>query len=79
MRELVCAEKSDLFDVLASVAYARSPITREERVVENKDLIFSHYDDKQQAFLDFVLSLDNGGISSAPKATCLTPRAFLIY
>ncbi|MDG2487150.1 MAG: DEAD/DEAH box helicase family protein [Roseibacillus sp.] len=56
MRELVCAEKSDLFDVLASVAYARSPITREERVVENKDLIFSHYDDKQQAFLDFVLS-----------------------
>ncbi|HJM62198.1 MAG TPA: type I restriction-modification enzyme R subunit C-terminal domain-containing protein, partial [Roseibacillus sp.] len=28
----------------------------EERVVEHKDLIFSHYDDKQQGFLDFVLS-----------------------
>ncbi|MDA7633242.1 restriction endonuclease subunit R, partial [bacterium] len=30
--------------------------TRQERVDLNKDLIFSHYSDKQQAFLDFVLS-----------------------
>ena len=31
-------------------------MTREERVVEHKDLIHSHYTDKQRAFLDFVLA-----------------------
>ena len=56
IRKLISAENSDLFDVLAYVAFALSPVTREERVVEHKDLIFSHYDDKQQGFLDFVLS-----------------------
>lgn len=35
---------------------SREPVTREERVNGHKDLIFSHYDDKQQAFLDFVLT-----------------------
>ena len=45
-----------MFDVLAYIAFSLATQTREERVVENKDLIFSHYDDKQQAFLDFVLT-----------------------
>ena len=56
IRKLINAEKSDLFDVLAYISFALTPVTREERVVEHKDLIFSHYNDKQQAFLDFVLT-----------------------
>ncbi len=56
MRKLIGAENSDLFDVLAYVSFALEPVTREKRVVEHKDLIFSHYEDKQQAFLDFVLA-----------------------
>ncbi|MGB0155432.1 MAG: type I restriction-modification enzyme R subunit C-terminal domain-containing protein, partial [Verrucomicrobiales bacterium] len=56
IRKLIDAEKSDLFDVLAYIAFSLDPVTREQRVVEHKDLIFSHYDDKQQAFLDFVLT-----------------------
>ena len=56
IRKLISADQSDLFDVLAYIAFALAPVTREERVIEHKDLIFSHYDDKQQAFLDFVLT-----------------------
>jgi len=56
LAKLIQAENSDIFDVLAHVAYAREPITRQQRVVEHQDLIYSHYNDKQQAFLDFVLS-----------------------
>ena len=54
---LPAAENSDLFDVLAYIAFALNPITREERVTTHKARrIFSHYDDKQQTFLEFVLS-----------------------
>jgi len=50
------AEKSDLFDVLAYVAYALPPITREERARQAKVIISAHFNGKQQVFLDFVLS-----------------------
>jgi len=56
IKRMIDAENSDLFDVLAYIAFALNPITRKERVETNKGRIFSHYDDKQQAFLDFVLS-----------------------
>ncbi|MBE9242535.1 EcoAI/FtnUII family type I restriction enzme subunit R [Synechocystis salina] len=52
---LANAEKSDIYDVLAYIAYAAKPITREERVIKHKGLIFSKYTGKQQEFLDFVL------------------------
>lgn len=52
---MIDAEKSDLFDVLAYIAFALAPITREERVSEHKRQIFSRYDYKQNAFLEFVL------------------------
>ena len=55
-KKIIGAEKSDVFDVLAFIAFSLAAQTREERVAENKDLIFSHYEDKQQAFLDFVLT-----------------------
>jgi type I restriction enzyme, R subunit len=55
IRRMIDAEKSDLFDVLAYIAFALAPITREERVNTHREQIFSRYDDKLQAFLDFVL------------------------
>jgi len=55
VRRVIDAEKSDLFDVLAYIAFALSPITREERVDQKRDGILNGYDDKLQAFLDFVL------------------------
>ena len=56
MQKIIDAEKSDLFDVLAHVAYALAPLTREQRAARAKVQITSHFDAKQQAFLDFVLS-----------------------
>jgi type I restriction enzyme, R subunit len=53
---IINAEKSDVFDVLAYIAFAMVPITREERVDARKGAIFAHYDSKLQAFLDFVLA-----------------------
>jgi type I restriction enzyme, R subunit len=55
-RRLIDAEKSDLFDVLAYIAFKLAPMTRAERVETHKDQIFSQYDDRLQAFLDFVLA-----------------------
>ena len=56
MQRVIDAEKSDLFDVLAHVAYALPPLTREERAVQAKVIISTHFNTKQQVFLDFVLS-----------------------
>lgn len=56
MQRVIDAEKSDLFDVLAHVAYALTPLTREERAVKAKIEITTHFNSKQQVFLDFVLS-----------------------
>jgi len=56
MQRVINAEKSDLFDVLAHVAYALPPLTREERATNAKVVISTHFNTKQQVFLDFVLS-----------------------
>jgi len=56
MQKIIDAEKSDLFDVLAHVAYASPPLTREERAINARVAISNHFSTKQQAFLDFVLS-----------------------
>lgn len=56
IQKLINAEKSDLFDVLEYVSFAIKPITREERVLNAKPVIFAGLDDKQKEFLDFVLS-----------------------
>ena len=39
MQKIIDAEKSDLFDVLAYVAYALPPLTREERAAKAKVVI----------------------------------------
>jgi len=54
--EVINAEKSDIFDVLAYVAFAKPPVTRQERVETRKLNILSSYDERLQAFLDFVLT-----------------------
>jgi type I restriction enzyme R subunit len=56
MQKIIDAEKSDLFDVLAHVAYALPPVTREERAARAKVVISTHFNSKQRVFLDFVLS-----------------------
>ena len=55
MQQLIDAEKSDLFDVLAYVAYALPPVTRVVRADHARVYINSRFNAKQQAFLDFVL------------------------
>jgi type I restriction enzyme R subunit len=56
MQRVIDAEKSDLFDVLAHVAYALPPLSREERAAKAKAEISTHFNSKQQIFLDFVLA-----------------------
>jgi len=56
MQRIIEAENSDLFDVLAYVAFALHPQTREARAEKAKVLIHDHYSDKQRGFLEFVLA-----------------------
>ncbi|MCL4855357.1 MAG: DEAD/DEAH box helicase family protein, partial [Bryobacteraceae bacterium] len=56
MQNIIEAENSDLFDVLAYIAYALPPQTREERAAHARAEIGSHFGARQQAFLDFVLA-----------------------
>ena len=55
MQAIIDAEKSDLFDVLAHVAFARAPIERKVRADQARGAIRSEFSAKQQEFLDFVL------------------------
>jgi len=56
MQKAIEAENSDLFDVLAYVAFAVTPETRRHRADMAKAESYSHLDSRQQEFLDFVLS-----------------------
>lgn len=56
MQKIIDAEKSDLFDVLAHVAYAMPTLTREERAARAKVSISTKFSTKQQTFIDFVLA-----------------------
>ena len=56
MQKIIEAESSDLFDVLAHVAYALPPVTRAERAARAKVVISTHFNSKQRVFVDFVLS-----------------------
>jgi type I restriction enzyme, R subunit len=55
LQQLIDAENSELFDVLAYVAFALPPISRQERVKTHRSAMFAHFGDKQREFLDFVL------------------------
>jgi len=56
MQKIIDAENSDLFDVLAHVAFAMQPISREERAGVAHKAVHERFSNKQQAFLDFVLA-----------------------
>jgi type I restriction enzyme R subunit len=56
MQKIIDAERSDLFDVLAYVAYALPTLSREERASRAKARITASFNSKQQTFLDFVLA-----------------------
>ena len=55
MQKIIDAEASDLFDVLAHVAYSKAPLTREVRATHARVYINTQFSAKQQAFLEFVL------------------------
>jgi type I restriction enzyme R subunit len=57
LQKLIDAEKSDLFDVLEYVLNSDiKPITREARVAAAQATIFALLNDKQKAFIEFVLT-----------------------
>ena len=56
MQKVIEAENSDLFDVLTYVAFAAAPETRAKRADQAKTETHQHFNDRQQAFIDFVLS-----------------------
>ena len=56
MQKLIEAENSDLFDVLAYVAFEAAPETRAERASKARAVVHQQFNDKQQAFVDFVLA-----------------------
>jgi type I restriction enzyme R subunit len=56
MQKIIEAEKSDLFDVLAYVAFASDPLSREKRAEAARAAAAGEFTDKQQAFIDFVLT-----------------------
>ncbi len=55
MQKIINAEESDLFDVLAYVAYALPPLTREERADRATAAISGRFNSKQREFVEFVL------------------------
>ncbi len=55
MKLVIDARDSDVFDVLAYIAFALAPKTRQERAEIGKTRIAGEYPDKLQAFLEFVL------------------------
>ena len=79
MQRIIAAEKSDLFDVLAYVAFTSPPLTREERATRARLAIGRRFSDKQQAFIDFVLAhYIRVGVEELDKQK-LTPLLLLKY
>ncbi len=70
MKDLIDAKHSDVYDVLAFVAYASETRTRAERVVESQQAITSAFsDEKQLEFIEFILGkyVEDGVSELSPK------------
>jgi type I restriction enzyme R subunit len=52
---LISAEKSDLFDILAYIAFALPTITRQERAAARQTAALLPFDERLRTFLEFVL------------------------
>lgn len=59
---MINATESDLFDVLAYIAFATKPMSRSERVEMHRPLISARFSGVQRDFVEFVLShyIDHG-------------------
>ncbi len=55
MQRVIDAESSDIFDVLAYVAFALPTLTREQRAAAARGRTAGQYTEPQRAFIDFVL------------------------
>ena len=55
MKDIIDAKDSDVYDLLAFVAYARETHTRKERVATAKPGISSEFTNKQIEFIEFIL------------------------
>ncbi len=53
---IIDAQHSDLYDVLAYIAYERPPITRADRVFYSRESVYGGGTEAQTEFLDFVLN-----------------------
>ncbi len=56
MQKMIDAENSDIYDVLANVAYSLTPLTRLERANAAQAKIHQSFENKQEGFLIFVLA-----------------------
>ncbi|AEG32133.1 EcoAI/FtnUII family type I restriction enzme subunit R [Thiomicrospira cyclica] len=56
MKALIEAEQSDVYDVLAYVAFASEVYSRHQRVERASREIQQHYTSQQQAFINFILN-----------------------
>jgi type I restriction enzyme R subunit len=55
MQRVIDAENSDIFDVLAYVAFATQPLTRVRRAADAREEVQRGYSERQQGFIEFVL------------------------
>jgi type I restriction enzyme R subunit len=79
IQRIIDAEKSDLFDMLAYIAYGRPPISREERAAQAATSIDGQFNTRQKTFLDFVLNnYVKVGVSELDQEK-LTPLLTLWY
>ena len=56
MQQAVDAANSDIFDLLAYVAFASVPLTRQQRAIAARAATAAEFTDKQRGFVDFVLA-----------------------
>jgi len=55
IQKIIDAEKSDIFDVLEFVAFAKKPVTREQRALHTEQTLESELTEEQSMFIKFVL------------------------
>lgn len=56
IQKLIEAEDSDIYDVLAYIAYARAPLSRVQRVELRRNKILANHGSREGVFLEFVLA-----------------------
>ena len=64
IQKIIDAEKSDIFDVLEFVAFAKKPMTRVERIITSEKIMKHEFSESQMQFISFVLEeYENEGIT----------------